>query len=310
MSELPNVTQDFGQAAPAFRLGAGLVVLAGRVFATQDAIAKSLTANYSPFQVVWIRFALHAFFVAIWMHARGHHHYLQTRRLPLQTMRAVALVVVSASMYWSVSLIPLAQATVVQFFSPIVVTILSVIFLGEQIGWRRCCAIVAGFFGVIIVMAPNATNLNIAAFLPVVTACALAVFVLLTRRLSSPDEAQPAFGLMPLICALIVLPVMPFVWRSVNLADVPWIITLGLCGTIAHICLQQGLRVASAATMAPFLYAQVLCAAALSAVFFEDPLGPSFGIGAAFIIGSGVAIWWFEHHANRAEIHSIGEITS
>ncbi len=283
----------------AFRMGAGLVVCAGCMFASQDAIAKHLTADHSPFQVAWLRFALHAVLVGIWLHLRGHHRYLRTSRLPLQLARATALLAVSLSMYWAVSLIPLAQATVIQFLSPIIVTLLSVAFLGERIGWRRVLAISAGFFGVVVVMAPEIGALSYAMLLPLITAFCLAIFVLLTRQLSDPAEALPAFGLMPLICAVLLLPSLPFVWSAISIENMPLFLLMGLCGTAAHIFLQYGLQIASASTMAPFLYAQVIWAAGLSILIFEDILTISFFFGAAVIISSGVAIWWLEHHARR-----------
>ena len=293
---------------PAFWIGAILVLSAGSVFAVQDAIAKTLTQTYAPTQVAWLRFALHAALVGLWMHSRGHHRYLSTKRFGVQAARAGALVLVCVSMYSAVSLIPLAQATAVQFFSPILVTLLSVLFLGERIGWRRCLAIVAGFIGVIIVLAPSGSGLSIATLLPLVTALSLAIFVLLTRTLSQPEEKLPAIGLMPVICTVLLLPVMPFVWQTVALSDWPWFLAMACCGTLAHLCLQLGLRVAPASVMSPYLYAQVICAAAISATVFGDPLSSSFALGAAFIVGSGVSIWWLELRAGRS-LRSLSKVS-
>jgi len=281
--------------------GAGLVVIAAFLFASHDAIAKTLSKSHSPFQVAWLRFLLHAIIVGAWLYLRGHHRYLYTQKLQLHSLRALALVLVSVSMYWAVSLIPLSLATAIQFLSPIIVTLISVVYLRERIGWRRSVAIVFGFLGVVIVIAPGVISGGVALLIPLFTACALAIYVLLTRQLSAPSEALPAIGLMPIICALILSPIMPFVWQSMAWQDLPLILVMAVFGAMSHICLQIGLGFASASVMAPFLYSQVVWATLLGVLFYSDPIGLSFVLGASIIVGSGVAIWWFGTDVGQPE---------
>ncbi|WP_366193472.1 DMT family transporter [Meridianimarinicoccus marinus] len=277
--------------------GMGLVALAGCILATQDAAIKEMTARHSPMQIAFVRYGWHALFIAIFLRAAGRQEVYRTRRLPLHLARAALLLTASLSMFVAIAHIPLSQATVIQFLSPLVVTLLSVLFLGERIGWRRTTALCLGFCGVLVVIGPardGAGGPSLVWLLPLLSACGSAGYVLMTRRLSSPDEAAPSMALMPVICFLALLPVQPFFWSPVTLADMGILAGLGLTGTLAHVAIQLGMQAAPASILSPFLYSQVIVASLWGVVFFGDPMSAGFVLGTFLIVGGGLAIWWIE----------------
>lgn len=263
--------------------------------ATQDAIVKELSARVSPFQIAILRFSIHSVLLIAFIRLTGRPGAFRTRRPGLQVVRALTLLGSGLCMHLSIMHIPLAQATVIQFLSPLLVTLFSVMFLDERIGWRRTTALVLGFAGTIAVVGPNVgAGMSPAWALPLMSAASVATYLLLTRRLSDPSENLPSFVLMPLICIAALVPVQPFVWVPLSPSDAAVILLLGLIGTAAHVGLQLGLRIAPASVLSPFLYSQVLFAGILGVIFFSDPLGPGLLLGSALIVGSGLAIWWIE----------------
>lgn len=288
------------QAAPSpqplLLAGIGLVALSGCLLATQDALVKDLATRHSPFQIGVLRFTLHGIFVALILSAAGQRRIWRTSRPGLHLARACGLLGASMCMHVALIHVPLSQATVIQFLSPLVVTLLSVLFLGETIGWRRSTALVAGFSGVLAIMAPKLEGGGLSLYwaLPLGSAVSSAVYVLLTRRVSDPDEAVPGMALLPLICAALLLPLQPFVWVPFSAADLGLVAVMACLGTASHVCLQIGLRSGPASVLSPFLYSQVIFAAILGVVFFADPLGLWFGLGTVLIVGGGLAIWWIE----------------
>jgi drug/metabolite transporter (DMT)-like permease len=92
----------------------------------------------------------------------------------MQIQRSCLLFGATLAMYTSLKYLPLADAAAVQFFSPVLVTILSSLFLGEKIGIRRYLAVIIAFWGVIIIQ--PGTNIRWAILLPMISAFMLAIF--------------------------------------------------------------------------------------------------------------------------------------
>ncbi|MGP6089254.1 DMT family transporter [Antarctobacter jejuensis] len=277
--------------------GMVLVALAGAILATQDAAIKEMTVRQSPIQISFIRYGWHALFVAAFLFLTGKRQIYLTRRLSLHLVRALLLLIASTSMFVAIAYVPLSQATVIQFLSPVVVTLLSVVFLGERIGWRRITALCLGFCGVLVVVGPEAgrsEGLSLIWLLPLLSAFGSAGYVLMTRRLSAPDEVAPAMALMPVICFLALAPAQAVFWSPIALTDIAILALMGLTGTVAHVCIQLGMQAAPASVLSPFLYSQVIVASLWGIVFFDDPMSAGFFLGAALIIGAGLTIWWIE----------------
>lgn len=276
--------------------GMGLVALAGCILATQDAAIKAMTARHSPIQIAFVRYGWHSIFIAVFLLATGKRGIYRTRVLPLHLVRAGLLMTASLSMFVAIAYIPLSQATVIQFLSPLVVTLLSVLFLGERIGWRRITALCMGFTGVLVVIGPQLTGAepSLVWLLPLLSAFGAAGYVLMTRRLSAPEEVAPSMALMPVICFFALLPAQAVFWSSVAPIDMLILALLGLTGTLAHVAIQFGMQAAPASILSPFLYSQVIVAGFWGVVFFDDPMNSGFYFGTLLIVGAGLAIWWIE----------------
>ncbi len=74
------------------------------------------------------------------------------------------------------------------FVEPIILTILSSLFLGETIGWRRYTACGVGFFGAILVIQPSFQEVGYVALLPVVSAVCIAISAMMNRALAQRED--------------------------------------------------------------------------------------------------------------------------
>ncbi len=198
-------------------------------------------------------------------------------------------------MYEALSRVPLADATAVLFFTPIVVTILSVVVLGERIGLHRIGAVLAGFCGMLLILRPGIGSFHPALFLALGGSVLNAAYLLLTRRLAGrEDSASTQFNTTAagaLVMSVVVIPV----WQTPDLPTLFLLLAIGLFGTIGHFLLVSAFSYAPASLLSPFLYTQVLTAAAVSVVLFGDPLHPATVAGTAVLVGSGLYIWWREN---------------
>jgi drug/metabolite transporter (DMT)-like permease len=281
-----------------------LVTISGCFLASQDALVKLLIADLPTAQVAWLRHSLHAIIVTSILLALNGPKIFKTSSLRLHLLRALTLVSLTILMYQAFRAMTLAEATVLMFLGPVLVTVLSVLILKEAIGPRRVFSVVLGFLGVVVIIGPKFETLSFAVLYPLAAALCMAGFILLSRRLSGPSEAKAAFVYLPIIASLCLLPLQPFIWESISLSDFLIALTLASFGAAGQVILQTGLSYASASVLSPFLYGQALFASLLSVLFFDDAFGVGFYIGGLLIVGSGIAIWWFERdqkeHAQSA----------
>lgn len=274
--------------------GIVLTVLAGSLFATMDMLGKHLTGFVPVLMVVWGRYVTQTVFVSAVLAHRTGLSFLKTRRPLLQILRGGSLLMATLLMYTALSRVPLADATATLFLSPILVTVFSVLFLGERIGIHRTAAVLLGFVGVLLIVRPGSGAADPAILFAVAAAVFNSAYLLLTRRLAGADDAASTqFNTTAVGAAILTAIVVP-VWQTPEPAVLALMAAAGLVGAISHFCLVRAFVHAPASLLSPFLYAQVLVAALFSVVIFGDPLHPAIVAGTAILVASGLYIWWRE----------------
>lgn len=283
-------------------VGILLTVLAGLVFSAMDGLSKHLTGALPVLQIVWARYASQTVLMALFLGATTGTAFLRTRRPVLQLLRGATLLVTTLLMYAALSRVPLADATAVLFFSPMMVTLLSVAFLGERIGPPRILAVAAGFGGVLLVLRPGLGSMHPALLLVVAAAVTNAAFLLMTRALAGRDDAASTqFNTTAAGAVILTALVLPG-WTTPPTANWLPMVLIGVAGTVGHFLLVMAFSRAPASLLSPFLYSQVAGAALISVFVFGDPLHPATLAGALVLVASGVAIWWRENRGRVAEL--------
>ncbi|WP_343058674.1 DMT family transporter [Aurantimonas endophytica] len=275
--------------------GICLTILSGLSLASMDTVGKFLTGRLPVMEVVWARYFFHTLVMVAWLAPTTGMRFLRTKRPGLQLLRGGTLLVATLLMYTAFSRIPLADATAVQFFAPVLVTVLSVVFLAERIGVHRLAAVLVGFGGVLLIVQPGFSETDPYLLLPLGAAAILSVYFLLTRTLSGADDSASTLFNTTAVGAVLLTLAVPLVWQWPTPMEFAMMVVVGLLGAIGHFCLVVGFSYASASALSPFLYSQVLFASIFSLVLLGDPLRPSLIAGAALLIGSGIYIWWREN---------------
>ena len=270
-----------------------LTVLGGGSLAVMDAISKELTNYFEVAQVLWSRYFFHAAIVIAYLLSFQPRSVFKSNKPKLQIQRSFLLFGATVAMYTSLKYLPLADAAAVQFFSPVLVTILSSLFLGEKIGIRRYVAVITAFCGVIIIIQPGA-DFRWAILLPVITAFLLAIFLIQTRKLSDYDNSYTTLFYSTLVGVIFLICVAPFFWRQPNVTEFLLMGLQGGLGAAGHLAIIKGFQYATASFLSPFLYSQLIVASVLSVMYLGDPLTIEIFIGAGLIVISGIYIWYRE----------------
>lgn len=280
--------------------GIGLMSIGIFAYSLNDAMGKWLVSTYAVPQIMFIR-GVFAFAVLLPFLWRGRHTMLQTiQGQGLQLLRALAVVLDVTCFYAAVAYMPLANVMTYYLATPIYVTALSPLLLGEQVGWRRWTAVVVGFAGVVIALEHAGPSLGLPELIAFGGSLSFTAVTITTRKLRGTSETRLIVAQVtaPLLAGLLVT---PFVWITPSPRDFVLLGLLGIVSMAAGLCVNRALKLAPASVVVPYQYAFIVWAVVFGNVFFSDIPKPRMLIGAAIIIGAGIFIFLREHSLARSE---------
>jgi drug/metabolite transporter (DMT)-like permease len=265
------------------------LVLASTVFlGTSDVTAKYLSATLPSVEITWLRFLVFALIMSPAMPPGSPLYALQTKRPGLQLLRGAALLGSSVFFISGLRFLPIAEASATAFVSPLFVTALSIIFLGEKVGLRRWIATAIGLTGVIIILRPGSGAFHPAALFPIVSALSWASTLVMTRMMSGTDRAITTMTYSALVGLVILCAMVPFVWVRLTWHDILFGILVGVASTAGQWIVVLAFRYADASVLAPFSYTQLLWVSILGFLIFGEVPDAWTVTGAAFIVASGL----------------------
>jgi drug/metabolite transporter (DMT)-like permease len=278
-----------------------LIVAAVACFTASDVGAKFLTQRYPIPMLVWARYAVQAVATVVWLAPKMRLDLVRTGQPRMQIMRGVALIGSSFCFFNALRWLPLADATAINYCTPVLVILLSVIVLEERMTKSRWAFVIAGFVGMLMIVRPGTSIFHGAALLALGAAGFYAVYQILTRKLRGEDPRVTLF--YPAMCGTIVLTaLMPFLDHG---ADMPWthiglIVLAGAIATTGHFLFILAFQRAPASGLTPFTYMQLVWAMLAGWIMFgQFPDHYTFA-GIGIIAGSGLLLAWRERRRASA----------
>lgn len=279
--------------------GVLLVLCAGLLLATHDGVSKYLTHIYPLIMVIWLRYFVQTIAMIILFFPKMRLAIIRTRRPWLQLLRAISLLSISLLFIGGLRYIPLAEATAVMFLAPLIVTVLSALVLHEHVSKGQWAAVVVGFLGVLFIVRPGGALFTPAILLPVCASFCFAIYQLITRRLASTDHAVTSNFLSGLFGVIVLTALLPgeYTLEVANI-DLLFMMALGLLAMTAHMLLTMALKYSTAATLAPFTYAQIVFAGVVGYLAFGQMPDNWSMFGVLIISCSGLAVAYLQHHSH------------
>jgi drug/metabolite transporter (DMT)-like permease len=272
--------------------GIGCIVLAMALFTVLDAVVKWLSAaGYSTWQLVFCR-SLFAFVPVLPMiYANGGARLLRTARLRDHLFRAAFGLATLWCWFYSYRELPLADAYALSFSAPLFMTALSVPLLGERVGAHRWIAVVVGLAGVLIMIQPGAGVFDVSALMVLLAALLYALSMIQVRGLGATEPTLTTVFYFTLFCTVATAFSLPFVGRLPgSWLEAALLVSTGLLGGFAQVCLTHAYRCAPVSLVAPFDYTSMIWAVLLGLAVFGDRPGWPVLIGSAVVIASGLYI--------------------
>jgi drug/metabolite transporter (DMT)-like permease len=283
----------------------GFKLLSALLFAAMSALVRQLGEVAPVGQMVFFRSAFAIPPVLLIYALRGEFmSAVRTDRHFGHLGRGALSVAGMSSNFSALTRLPLADATAIQFASPLITVALAAIILKERVRIFRWTAVLVGFGGVIVMLVPHfdvnyyagagAAAATVGSLFAIVSAVCNAGTVIQTRRLTQSESTSSIVFYFSLVCALAGAATLPFAWYTPTGAELTGLIALGVMGGIAHIFLTESYRHATASVIAPFDYTSMLWALLLGYWVFGELPSPLVYVGATIVAGAGLFVIWRE----------------
>jgi drug/metabolite transporter (DMT)-like permease len=230
---------------------------------------------------------------------------LGTQRLGAHAVRCAVGLSSMTCMFATLLLLPLAEATTLQFTVPIFATILGAVVLREATGIHRWSAVVVGFAGVLVVAQPGSGHIPWQGAATGLAAAFLSASVsILIRRMGS---SEPPATIVFYFSVLSMVPLLPtFLWTFAPHDAATWtmLVAVGLVGAVGQLTMTTSLSLAPVSVVVPMDYSGLLWATLYGYALFGVLPGAATWAGAPLIVASGLYIVWREQRLARGVARS------
>ena len=260
-----------------------------------DLCAKEILQTYSLQEFVLMRsiFGL-AIFLALAPRLFGGIRMLRTKRWMWHLLRTVLACGAMFGFFYGLSKMPLVNALTLGFTAPLMVTALSVPFLGEHVGWRRWAAVIVGFIGTLIILRPGSGDFSLASVAILIAAFCYACQAITARYLTTESMLSLSVYVVvgPLLVASILIDGAD--WLTPDTKGWVLFVAAGACSVIAWVGYINGYRGSSPAILAPFEYAALIGGAIAGYLIWDEIPDRWVLVGATIIITSGLYVVYRE----------------
>ncbi len=288
-------------------------IMFGLMFAVVNALmlsgmslfSKLLSEYFGPAEVTFFRNIISVFVLLLLLSSLRKLYLLKTERPYAHIIRSVIGTTGIVIGNWALSMMPLAETTILLFTSPLWVVLLSYPILKEPVGILRLAAVCIGFVGIIITINPssdvqNLPTLGIAlgliwGFL----SAAVSICLRWMGKTENPMATTFYFVAFGTIATGFHWPWAEIKETSFSIDAFVIIMGLGLTGVTALVSKSQSYRMAKAAIISPVMYSMIIWSILFDYMFWEKEPTINALVGAAIIISSNLFILYRETHLGR-----------
>lgn len=256
-----------------------------------EQLASGVLNLYSPYQVVWTRYAVHIALMLVVWGWREPGTLWHTRRPVYQIVRSLLMLGMPAS--WVVAMqhgVDPETLMAVFWLSPLLILALAHVLLGERAPWPVWLAGGLVCFGADVLFLHRPTAALSALLFPLGMALSFSLYVVMTRSLrSEPMRANlfyTAFGVM-----LALSPAMPGLWVTPAPHDLAVMAGVGVLGFGALYALDRMAAAAPVSLAAPAACLQLVFMLSAAWVTGHAHEGWRTGTGILIIVAVAAYLW-------------------
>ena len=273
-------------------------------FAIEDAFLKTVTKQLPVGQVLMM-FGAAGLCVFALMARRAGASIFQAQVLTKNMLfRAVFEFFGRLFYVLAIALTPMSSATAILQSAPLFVVLGARIFLREKVDAKTWIAILAGLFGVMIILRPSAADFSLLSLLALIGTLGFVGRDLFSRTAPSSltKEVLGFYGFTTMMIAGACYAVWdgkPFV--SLQVHQFLMLAAALLAGVFAYTALMTAMRTGSIGAVTPYRYSRLLFGISIGVIVFGEQLDAPMLLGCAIVIGAGLFIGWQNQRRQPAQ---------
>jgi drug/metabolite transporter (DMT)-like permease len=272
------------------RQGIIYIIVGLSIASLNGAFMKLLTDDLNVIQITWFRFIGFALIMLPIVLHRFGLSALRPARPGIQFFRGLSMVAGTIAFVTGVQTVDFADSIAILYAYPFLLILLAVFFLGEKVQWSGWLGVVGGFIGVLLVMRPEFKTINTGTLYVFLSALIVSIQMALNRKLGTLSHPLITSLWGAVIASTTLSILLPFYWQPVS-SDLLWLLGLMIvCGASSQILIVYSFSKATASTLAPFTYFEIVAAVAIGYFMFGTlPVWISW-IGILLITFSGLVV--------------------
>lgn len=274
---------------PSRPVAGGLLVLtAGLLFALAGALVKAVSAELPTEVTVFFRNFLAGVFFLAWMLARGGGPRLATGCLGLHLLRAAAGLSAMYCFFLALKLLPLADAMLLNYTTPIFMPLIERAWLKEPLDARTVWAVAVGFVGIVLILKPGVGVFRPAGLVGLASGLLTALAMVGIRRMTATEPVERIVFYFTAFATAASAAPLAWAWKTPSATALAMLAGIGVLAIVAQMCLTRGYGLAPAGQVGPFTYVNVAFAAGLGWLIWGETLDGLTAVGAVLTVASGI----------------------
>ena len=222
-----------------------------------------------------------------------------TINFKLHILRCIINVPMMIFGFAALTYIPLEQIKAIGFLSPILVVILSVIFLGERIYLIRTFSLILGFIGTLIILRPGFIEINIGVYMVLASALLWSCVIIITKFMSKNDSAMTILTFQYTFVTLFTLPLAIIYWNNPSFISLIYTLLAAIVGTVLHLCINNAYKLSDLSIIQPVWFTQLVFASFLGFIIFGSLPDFFTWVGAILVFISVLIITYRENYLKK-----------
>ena len=272
------------------------------MFVCMDSLAKYLGGVMPITQAVWGRFFFH--FVAMGVYFLIFRPKINlTKNFKIQILRSVLMVTATFFMFNSLQRFDLVDIYVVFFSAPLIVAMLSAIFLKDVLSLKGLLLMVMSFGCIIFSLGPSMKVLSPELIFPLVPPLCWALYQFFTKLISGNNDPFASIFYTAITGTIIFTIYASLNWVPLE-KNSHWLllILLGLAGFISHFMLIYAIQLSNLSFVTNFQYSQLVWSTVINFIIFGVPIDINKIYGVIGIIIFGILFIRTEGKKNKIKV--------
>jgi len=241
--------------------GIGFVILSVACFAILDTTTKHISASVPILLALWFRYLIQAVFSTVFFLPQRGMSLFKTEHPKFQMVRGALLFGSSLCAFFGLKYLPVGEFTAIASITPLVVTLMGALSLGEKVRKLRWALVLGAFAGTMVIVRPGSQHFDWVLIFPLVLILTNSGFQLLTSRMARTEDPVTMNVLTGWVGTALGAFLLPFVWELPTEWFV-WaqLLLMGSFATVGHYLLILAFSKAPATVLTPYFYTQIVFA--------------------------------------------------